>query len=113
MTVEIKIEKFLNENLGKGSKKKLDKAFNVYMNIVEKIASEEFKRTLLPFLKERGWSFGTGMGAWWMGDKKKMIYAEDHPRDTELQKIAELLDMEVPGVGANSLANFMPEYKRK
>lgn len=112
MKIVEEIEEFLNENLGKAAEKKLDKAYKVYMNIVEKVAREEFKRTLLPFLKKRNWSFLSGMGTWWIGGDK-MIHPEDHPRDTELQEIAKLLDIEIPGIPTMSLSDFMPDYKRK
>ncbi len=109
----MKLNKYLTENTSKSTERELEKNYNNYLKSVYKIADREFKKIVLPFLKERNWRFLSGMGTWWIGAESKSgksYYPEDFPHDTEFQEIYKLLEVEVPGINGQ-LGEFMPGHK--
>lgn len=89
----------------------LNQAYENYTSRVRKVAYAAQVKYLMPYLKEKGWSFETrGLNAWNMyyydsKGVKRIVY-----RDQIDQQIQDLLDVEIPGQDLFLLGAFMDEY---
>ena len=87
----------------------LDSLYTEYEKEVYKVAKREFENIVVPFLKDRKWSFVSGMGTWWIGPDKNR-YSEDYPEDEEFKEIEDLLKVNIEGMN-QELGSLMPEYR--
>jgi hypothetical protein len=98
----------------------LQQHWAVYDEHVDEVADTLFKEVVVTFCQERGFQFVSGMGTYSLTrvDKKKSesdSYGgwnrEDFdPADETAMRLFDILEMEIPGMPANSMGSIMPDH---
>ena len=96
----------------------LDVAWDYYNRIVDEYAEKIFNEHIKPYMIKHNYTFSSGMGVWAVfknnpkHNGEREIYKYNLLLDSdELPKyITKWLDMEIPGMPANSLGTIMPSY---
>lgn len=90
-------------------KQGLEASFNRYQQEVLEQAQQVFEAWVKPFCKKNNLKFIAGMGTYWIGTKEGVWDRNDMRDNEEFQAVSDYLDLDVPGLPANSLGSLMPD----
>jgi len=88
----------------------IDAAWDQYYELIQKLANQEFRLHILPWLHKNHYYFLAGNGTWYVfkevpGEKEESIFEDKIPKE-----ILDILQQEVEGMPSNSLGSLMPDY---
>ena len=92
--------------------KRLESAYNEYIDKIEKIAEEARQDYLIPYLDKMDYSFSSGNGTYTIFDHKEKYDYYHFLMDELPEKIKNILELEVNDRGNSELGLWMEDYRK-